>query len=236
LLAEQGHHLVLTGRTEADLAAAAKQIGADTGARVEYLVDDIADPSVMTIDRAEEVLGPIDVLVLNAGGPRPGTVLDLDDAAWLDAAQLLLFGPLRLVRSALPRMAGRGFGRIIAVTSTAVRQPQPDLAASVVLRAALTSALKLASREHAADGVTINCVAPGATDTTRRREILANRARAQALDAAAIEAQDAAAIPAGRPGQPDEIAAVIAFLASEAASYVNGTTVPVDGGRTEVIS
>ena len=234
-LAEQGHDLVITGRTEADLISAAKQLATDTGRQVEYLVDDLADPNADTIARAARALRPIDVLVLNAGGPPPGRVLALDDDAWLTAAQLLLLGPLRLVRAALPQMAERGFGRVIAVTSTAVRQPQPDLAASVALRAALTSALKLASGEHAARGVTINCVAPGAIDTERRRSILANRAAATGADPQEIEAGDIQAIPAGRVGQAHEVAAMIAFLASDAAGYVNGTAIAVDGGRTESI-
>lgn len=234
-LAERGHDIVLTGRTETDLITAAKEIAADTGRQVEYLVDDVADPGSGTLERAEQVLGPIDVLVLNAGGPPPGRVLDVDDEAWLAATQLLLLGPLRLVRAALPRMAERGFGRVIAVTSTAVRQPQRDLAASVALRAALTSALKLASAEFASHGVTVNCVAPGAIDTERRRAILANRAAATGTDARDIEATDIAAIPAGRAGRASEVAAMIAFLASDDAGYVNGTATAVDGGRTESI-
>ena len=235
LLAEQGHDLVLTGRTEADLRTAAQEIAADTGRQVEYLVDDVADPHGDTIARAEQLLRPIDVLVLNAGGPPPGRVLTLDDDAWLAAAQLLLLGPLRLVRAALPGMAERGFGRVIAVTSTVVRQPQADLAASVALRAALTNALKLASAEYASHGVTINCVAPGAIDTERRRTILANRAAATGTDPQDIEAGDVAAIPAGRVGQAREVAAMVGFLASDAAGYVNGSAVAVDGGRTESI-
>jgi 3-oxoacyl-[acyl-carrier protein] reductase len=177
--------------------------------------------------------GPPDVLVLNAGGPPPGRILDVADEAWRAGAELLLLGPLRLARLALPGMASRGFGRLVFVTSTAVRQPQPDLAISVVLRAAVTAAAKLLSREHAADGVTVNCVAPGATDTQRRREVLAGRAARTGRALAELDAEDTAAVPVGRPGTPDEVAAAVAFLASDDAGYVNGTVLTVDGGRTE---
>jgi 3-oxoacyl-[acyl-carrier protein] reductase len=237
LLAAHGHDVVIVGRTEADLVRTCKELSERTGMRAEYLVEDMASPSggSSTVQQAQQLIGPIDVLVLNAGGPPPGRVLDLDDHAWQDAAQLLLFGPLRMLRAALPRMASRRFGRVVAVTSTAVHQPQPDLAASVVLRAALTSAIKLASREHAKDGVTVNCVAPGATDTERRRAILASRAHAMGADPTDMDNEDTAVIPAGRAGRPVEIAAAIDFLVSEAAAYVNGVTLTVDGGRTETV-
>ena len=178
--------------------------------------------------------GPPDVLVLNAGGPPPGRILDVTDDAWRAGAELLLLGPLRLARLALPGMASRGFGRLVFVTSTAVRQPQPDLAISVVLRAAVTAAAKLLSLEYAADGVTVNCVAPGATDTQRRRDVLAARAARTGRPVAELDAAGHAARcrPAG-PGTPDEIAAAVAFLASADAGYVNGTVLTVDGGRTE---
>ncbi|HEY0933473.1 MAG TPA: SDR family oxidoreductase, partial [Trebonia sp.] len=169
----------------------------------------------------------------NAGGPPPGRILDVTDDAWRAGGELLLFGPLRLARRALPGMAGRGFGRLVFVTSTAVRQPQPDLAVSVVLRAAVTAAAKLLSQEYASRGVTVNCVAPGATDTQRRRDILASRAARTGQSAAELDARDTGQVPAGRPGTPDEIAAAVAFLASDDAGYVNGTVLTVDGGRTE---
>jgi 3-oxoacyl-[acyl-carrier protein] reductase len=179
--------------------------------------------------------GPPDVLVLNAGGPPPGRILDVTDDGWRDGAELLLLGPMRLARAVLPGMAARGFGRLVFVTSTAVRQPQPDLAVSVVLRAAVTAAAKLLSREHAADGVTVNCVAPGATDTQRRRNILEARAARTGTPLSELERQDAEQVPAGRPGTPAEIAAAVAFLVSAEAGYVNGTVLTVDGGRTETI-
>jgi len=200
---------------------------------VHGLVSDVAD-----LDSAEKTIseaGALDVLVLNAGGPPPGRILDLDDKRWHEAFQLLLLGPLRLARLVLPGMAERGFGRVVFVTSTAVRQPQPDLAASVVLRSAVTAAAKLLSQEFAAAGVTVNCVAPGATATERRQQILESRAQASGRAYSEIDADDAASIPAGRAGEPAEIGAAVAFLASAAASYVNGTVLTVDGGRTETI-
>ncbi len=236
-LARAGHQVVITGRRADVLDAAAARLREGTGAAVHALVNDVSEPDAAkaALAEVESRFGALDVLVLNAGGPPPGRILDVGDEQWQRAFELLLLGPLRLARLALPRMAGHGFGRVVFVTSTAVRQPQPDLAASVVLRSAVTAAAKLLSREFAADGVTVNCVAPGATATERRRQVLDNRAKAVGREYADLAAEDAASIPAGRAGEAEEVGAAVAFLVSEAASYVNGTVLAVDGGRTETI-
>jgi 3-oxoacyl-[acyl-carrier protein] reductase len=200
-------------------------------------VSDVVDPTSArrTVDEVHARYGGLDVLVLNAGGPQPGRILDVDDAHWQADFDLLVRGPLRLARLALPAMAERGFGRVVFVTSNAVRQPQPDLATSVVLRSAVTSAAKLLSREFAADGVTVNCVAPGPTATQRRHQVLAARAQRTGASLDTLDAQDVGSVPAGRAARAEEIGAVVSFLASAAASYVNGTVLTVDGGRTETI-
>jgi 3-oxoacyl-[acyl-carrier protein] reductase len=226
-----GHRVVLAGRTEKTLAETASALGGAVG----YRVCDLAVPAAAAdaVTRVRDQYGSLDVVVANTGGPAPGGVFDVPAEQWHHDLDLLLLGPLALMRATLPAMAERGFGRVVVTTSTAVRQPQPALAASTVLRSATTSAVKLAAREYADRGVTVNCVAIGATLTPRRLEVVRGRADAAGIDVATAMAQDLADIPAGRAAAPGEVAAAVAFLASAEAGYVNGTVLTVDGGRTE---
>ncbi|MFI7122060.1 SDR family oxidoreductase [Amycolatopsis sp. NPDC049868] len=230
-LVRTGHRVVLAGRTAGRLAATASTLGDSA----DYIVCDLADPAAVT-DAVAEVHnrhGSLDVVVANAGGPALGRVLNVPDEQWHRDLDLLLLGPLALMRAALPAMAARGFGRVIVLTSTAVRQPQPQLATSTVLRSAMTAAAKLVAREYATDAVTVNCVAPGATLTPRRLEVLRGQAAAKGMNLDDTMTGDNADIPAKRAANPAEVAAAVAFLASPEAAYVNGTTLTVDGGRTE---
>lgn len=230
-LLARGHRVVLAGRTKGTLVESATALGGP----VDHVVCDLADQGAAAAAVAEvhERYGALDVLVANGGGPAPGRVFEIPGEQWHRDLDLLVLGPLALMRAALPAMAERGFGRVVVLGSTAVRQPQPQLAASTVLRSAMISAAKLASREHADRGVTVNTVAVGATLTARRLEIVRSRALAAGVDLETALTRDIADIPAGRAAAPGEIAAAVAFLASPEAGYVNGTVLTVDGGRTE---
>jgi 3-oxoacyl-[acyl-carrier protein] reductase len=227
--------VVLVGRTEERLRATASALTDGTGRAVGWTVADLGDPAAAgpLLADVEARFGELGAVVLNAGGPPPSRILDVDDDAWRRGADLLLLGPLALARAVLPGMRERRFGRLVLVTGTAVRQPMPELAVSTVLRSAATAAMKLLAGEVAADGVTVNCVAPGPIATDRRAQILANRAATSGASAEQADAADLAVVPAGRAGEPDEVGAAIAFLASRAAGYVTGTVLTVDGGRTE---
>lgn len=174
---------------------------------------------------------PFHILVNNTGGPPPGRAADLGVEAFRAGFESLLATPHALTRKLLPGMKAAGYGRVINITSTSVKQPIPNLAVSNALRAATANWAKTLSQEVGGWGVTVNNVLPGYTDTERLAEIF--QMRAKKSGASVEEARQAviADIPAGRLGRAEEIAAAVGFLASPAAAYVSGINLPVDGGR-----
>lgn len=189
---------------------------------------DLSDPAAV-----QGLAGPlesVDVLVLNTGGPPPSTAAETSDAAWSAQFDAMFLSAVRLTRLALPGMRKRGFGRIIAVVSSGVIQPIPNLAISNAIRLALVGWAKTLASEVAGQGITVNCLAPGRIATDRVAELDQGRARREGIGLDEVERQARAAIPAGRYGEAAEFASMAAFLASTQASYVTGNIVRVDGG------
>jgi 3-oxoacyl-[acyl-carrier protein] reductase len=232
-LARDGFHVAICARGADALEATAeaiRQAGGDVLAIPADLsrADDVDRVIASTVDW----FGGLDVLVTNTGGPPSGPFMALDERAWTQAIDALLLSVVRLCRAAVPHMQQRGGGRIINVTSISVKQPIAGLVLSNALRSAVTSLAKTLSVELAPDKILVNCVAPGYTRTDRVVELSQQSAAREGTTAEAVEQRIVSGIPIGRMGDPKEFGDVVAFLASPAASYISGVTIPVDGGWT----
>jgi 3-oxoacyl-[acyl-carrier protein] reductase len=177
------------------------------------------------VDRTLERFGRLDIVVNNAGGPPAGDFDDFDDDAWRAAWELTLMSALRLTRLALPALRESGRGRIVNITSSAVKEPNDGLLLSNVYRPGVIGWAKTISRDEASNGITVNSIAPGFIDTERMQRLYA-----LGEDPAGARQTDEEAIPARRFGHPSEIGAAVAFLCSTRAAYINGITLLVDGG------
>jgi len=217
-LAGEGANVVMLARRGDVLEREAQRLGALA------VTGDVTSPADLErlVAAAVGAHGRVDVLVLNSGGPPRGAALDVTDDEVEAAVALLLLSAVRLVRLCRPHLEASGRGRVIAITSSAVKEPIDGLALSNAVRPGLTGWLKTAARELGPAGVTVNTVAPGRVDTARLREVYPEGA----TDA------DLAAIPLRRLGAPRELGDVVCFLASDRAAYVTGATIPVDGGLT----
>jgi 3-oxoacyl-[acyl-carrier protein] reductase len=233
-LAREGARVFLCSRNEGRASDAAEKIHKETGANVAGIAADVTDGADVErfVKLAIERAGRVDICVTNAGGP-PATTFDTTDIEMFrDAFELNALSAIRLAKLVLPGMRERKWGRIVNVTSISVKQPVDGLLLSNTVRAGLTSWAKTVSNEVAADNVTINNVGPGYTLTERQDELAIARGKALGKSKEEMIAMWASQIPAHRIAAPEEIAAAIAFLASERASYITGVTLQVDGGWT----
>jgi 3-oxoacyl-[acyl-carrier protein] reductase len=226
-LAEAGAHVILTSRSQVDAAAAAAEINAkglacDTGA------PDSVSTLCATMD---QVQGGIDILVLNSGGPPPGSAMGVSSEQWRASFESMFVGLVRIADHLLPSMRAKKHGRILSVISSGVIEPIPNLAISNAIRPALTGWMKTLSNEIAKEGITVNAIAPGRIETDRLLQIDTANATKQSKSMDEIRTAAMARIPAGRYGTVDEFAAAAVFLASDQASFMTGSIIRVDGGQ-----
>ncbi|MDP6573883.1 MAG: SDR family oxidoreductase [Rhodospirillales bacterium] len=233
-LAGEGCRVTMCARGTDVLAEAAEEVRQATGAKVLEVVCDVTDGAAITaaFEKTEQELGNVDVLVVNAGGPKAGAFDDLTDDDWMEAYQLTHLSAVRMIRRALPHMRAAKWGRIVAIESSSVKQPVMNLHLSNGIRAGLVGYFKSISDELAKDNITINTVLPGLYLTDRildNQKAIAERTGEALADRLEMIKNN---IPMGRFGEPRELADMISFLASERGSYVTGAVIQVDGGTT----
>lgn len=221
-LGREGVRVALAARSVDELEAAAAGIGGETA--VVGVDTGDAEAVAALPERVAAALGPVEILVLNTGGPPGGAALEADLEAWTEAYRSLVLAPVILAERCVPGMRERGWGRIVSISSTSIREPIPNLTLSNANRAATAGFLATLAREVAADGVTVNTIATGRFATERLASLHGS------IEAA--EEQARADVPAARLGRPEEYGDLVAFVCSERAAYLTGTAIPLDGGLT----
>ena len=235
VLAAEGCQVVINGRDKERLESAAATLIAETGGEIHYLVGDAGQPksSSKLIREAAEILGGIDLLVTNTGGPPSGKFTDHDDQVWEDAVNLVFLSHVRLIKAALPYLQKSSCASVVTITSYSVKQPIPNLILSNSIRAATVGLTKSLALELGEDGIRFNSILPGWTKTERVQEILAYRAQQAGSSIEDEMDRITEECPLGRMAEPEEIGKATAFLLSPAASYINGVMLQVDGGMVK---
>lgn len=231
-LAREGAEIAICARNADSLKEAATLIAKAGGREAFYQAVDVTDSAAVSsfVAAVEARFGRIDICVTNSGGPPSKLFKDTDTQDWRRAIDQLLMGTVYFAKEVLPRMQKNNWGRLITITSTTVKQPVDGLLLSNSIRAGVTGLARTLANEYGPFGITVNNVCPGYTNTDRLGELAAAISLRDNSTPAAVFANWEKQIPVGRVGTPQEFAAVVAFLASERASYVNGTSLAVDGG------
>jgi 3-oxoacyl-[acyl-carrier protein] reductase len=235
-LAREGCCLAICSRDAEAISAAATRLQS-MGAPVLSIVADLSTTEGLAhvIGETTNAYGQVDILIANTGGPPTGPAMGHDWAAWTKASELLLRSAVELTRAFVPGMRDRKWGRVISITSKAVKEPVPSLVLSNSLRAAVTGYLRTLANEVAGDGVTVNTVLPGFTATERLEALAEATTKRTGATRDDVFAGWIAQTPAGRLGRPDELAATIAFLASDRAGFITGQAILVDGGAVNTL-
>jgi 3-oxoacyl-[acyl-carrier protein] reductase len=236
-LAAEGCDLIVSARSEGPLREAAAAISQVSGRRAIPVAMDSSDAgaAVALVQAARSNFGRLDIVLANSGGPPPGGALDLADAQWAAAAELLLISPMRLIRESLPLLRESPAPRVMIVTSSSTRQPVPGLTLSNTFRPAICGLVKTLSEELARDRVRIHSLAPGRFDTDRLREVIQVQSARSGKTPEQVTDAMLASIPAGRLGEPIELGHLAAFLASPLADYLTGCNWLIDGGLIRAI-
>ena len=232
VLAQEGARVVINGRDENSIKSAAGKISHETGAQVIGLAGDVslAEAPEKLIQGTVKEFGGLDILITNAGGPPPGSIDSLDDDAWQKGVDLCLMLHVRLIRSALPFLRTSDSASVLTVTSMSVKQPIANLLLSNSIRMATIGLTKSLALELGREGIRVNSILPGWTETERVTESMTARATANSSTVEEETRRQSELSPLGRLGQPQEFANAAAFLVSPAASYITGVMLNVDGG------
>jgi len=236
-LAREGALVSIGARTESDVHDAAETITQETDGDVLANVLDVIDPESVQawVQSTIDAFGGVDLLVVNAGGPPAGKFDDFADSDWQAAFELTLMSAVRMIRAVLPSMRDAGGGSILTLTSSSVKEPIDFLLLSNVMRSGVTSLAKSLSRQLAAENIRVNNLMPGRIDTDRVQSLDQMNADARGVPVEEIKAANELGIPLGRYGTIEEFGHLAAFLLSDAASYITGQTIAVDGGSIKTV-
>jgi 3-oxoacyl-[acyl-carrier protein] reductase len=231
-LAAEGARVAILSRRQAEIEQTAREIGAEIGIVCDLASAESIAHAVLT---AQQKLGDISILVNNCGGPPAGTFDSITETQWFASFEQVFLSALRLTRAVLPGMQTSKWGRVINIVSTSVEQPIPGLIVSNAFRPALAGWAKTLAAEVAADNILVTCVAPGRIETARTEAIDKTSAERSGRPLQEVRKEKVATVPLTRYGMPEEFGSMVAFLASERASYVTGSLFRVDGGLVSAI-